>query len=526
MKLALLFFLLLPVRGLWAQTNIEDTTEYISTYDESLTLQNVTFLSTLDNVNGVYSKAIDVQLQKMIEANHKWNFVPEGIKTVNIRPEELIGQKKRVKSVSKNLKSDGFFIAELRKDPKETKLHLYLFSCRSGELVTEEEALIPTDNTEIVQVTTQDLFRRIINKIPYDALIVSRTDNRVTINAGTRDGVHVGQNLTAVKIIGAKRHPKRHFIIKSHKALLGQIRIVKADEYLSFADIISESEPGVLNTNVKITGISKVRYESTPWTQTYTPPEQLLTENNKSVFGKKAREWVAKDPPTFGKVGADFSLGAFSNSLGLSNGTNLNSKVSVYPRINLSGEVWITPKLYADAAFAQGIGQSSNPAGSPSELSNSLTHYRLSFGYNFILRNEFFGPKLSVDIGLSSYRMFIDSSGTTGFTTLQYRSLPIGVGGYVPINPSRTWAIGGKAYFHLFPSLNETPFASGGDPDNNINHFAFFAENKISQRLRWKLGLDFMLLSTSFSAGGARTIPASNLSHRFTMFSTGVDYLF
>ncbi len=517
--------LLFPVLA-WSQPQMEDTTEYVSNYDDSITLRKVTFVPSVDNVNGVYSKAINEKLEQLISKNHKWNYVKAPTKTSLLNPEDLIGARGKVKSFSKDLGSDAFFVAELRKDPKQIRLHMYLFSSRSGELITEEEISRPDDNTEIVQAAVQSLFLRILERIPYDALVVSRTDNRITVNAGKADGVTIGQTLTAVKVIGAKKHPKRHFIIKSHKAILGQLRVVKVDPYLSFADIVSETEAGVISENVKVTGISRMQYESTPWTKQYTPPEQLLSKNNKVVFGKDAQEWVAKNPPTFGKVGADFSLGTFDNNMALSDGSTINSKVSVYPRINITGEAWITPKIYANAAFAQGIGQSANPTGNPSEVSNSLTQYRLSFGYNFILRNEFFGPKLSLDMGFSSYKMFVDSSGTNGFTTLQYRSLPIGIGGYVPINASRSWAIGGKAYFHLFPSLKETPFASGGDPDNNINQFLFYAENKISQRLRWKVGLEFLLLSTSFSGGGARPVPADNLSHRFTMLSTGIDYLF
>jgi hypothetical protein len=509
-----------------AQPQIEDTTEYTSSYDDSITLENVTYLPTTDNVNGVYSKAIDKKLRHLVSKNHKWNYIEPKTSSSQVNPEELINAPEKVRSFAEALSTDGFFVAKLRKDPNRTRIHLYLFSTLSGALITEEELSRPDDNTEIVLAAVQSLFNRILEKIPYDAMIASRTDNRVTINAGRNDGVTVGQTLTAVKVIGAKTHPKRKFIIKSHKAILGQLRVVKVDPYLSFADIVSEAEPGVLDKNTKITGISRVQYESTPWTNQYTPAEQLLSENNKSVFGKEAREWIAKDPPTFGRVGADIALGSFDNNLALSDGSNANAKVNVYPRINLSGELWITPKVYTNMAFAQGIGQSANPTGNPSEVSNSLTQYRLSFGYNFILRNEFFGPKLSIDLGFNSYQMFVDSSGPSGFTTLQYRSLPLGIGGHVPINSSRTWAIGGKAYFHLFPSLRETPFSSGGDPDNNINHFLFYAENKLSQRLRLKVGLEFLLLSTSFGTGGGRPVRADNLSHRFTMLTTGIDYLF
>lgn len=508
-----------------AQT-IEDTTEYNSRYDKSLTLKRMTYLPTVDNVSGIYAKSVDEKIESLIVNNHQWDYVTTHIAGSSVRPEELVSNPQKVRELASNLKSDGFLISEIRKDPKVTTVHMYLFSCLSGELITEASTKHAADNTATILNSVESMLNAIREKIPYDALVVSRTDNRVTINAGLKDGVQVGQTLTAVKVIGANKHPKRNFIIKSNKALIGQIRVVKADKYLSFADIVNETEPGVVTTGAKITGLSPIQYQATPWTKKYTPPEQLLTENNKSVYGKNANEWIAKDPPTFGKVGANFSIGSFNNSLGLTDGNSYNSKVSAYPRIDLHGEVWVTPKFYVDGIFAQGIGQSGDPAGGGRDISNSLTQYRLSFGYNFILRNEFFGPKLTFDLGFSGYQMFVDTNSNNGFTTLQYRSLPIGIGGHVPINASKTWAIGGKAYFHMFPSLDEKPFSSGGDPDSTINQFLFYAENKISQRLRLKFGLEFLLLSTSFTGPGTRPTPASNLSHRFTLLSTGVHYLF
>lgn len=505
----------------------EDTTEYQSRFDKSITFHKVTYLPSVDNVKGIFAKDLDKKLEELIINNHQWDFVKTNIAGSVVRPEEMIGNPENVKSITKHIKADGFFISELRKDPDQTKLHLYLFSALTGELVTEEEVKTPMQTTAGVTNTLARMMEKLKQKIPYDALVISRTDNRVTINAGEADGVRVGQNLTAIKVISANRHPKRRFIIKSNKVLLGQIRIVKADKYLSFGDIQSETEPGVVTEGVKLTGITKVLYKDTPWTKTYTPPEQLLSENNKTVFGKDAQEWIAQDPPTFGKIGGQLALGPFNNSLGFADGTTINAKTSTYPRININGEVWITPKMYTNLMFAQGIGQSSNPSGG-NDLSSSLTQYRLSFGYNLLLRNDFFGPKLSFDLGLAGYRMFVDSTNpATGFTTLSYRSVPIGIGGFTKISKSGNWGVGGKAYFHLFPSLTETPISSG-DSSNTINEFHIYAENKFTQRLRLKFGLEFMILSSNFSGGGGRTStsPANSSSHRYTMLTTGIDYLF
>ena len=225
-------------------------------------------------------------------------------------------------------------------------------------------------------------------------------------------------------------------------------------------------------------------------------------------------------------MGAGLALGNFDNTLSLSDGTSYNSQILAYPKINLHGEIWVTPAWYATALIAQGIGSSDNPTGSsPNELSNSLSQYRFTFGYNFLLRNEFFGPKLSIEAGLNDYRMFIDGSSSSGFTSLQYRTFVVAIGGLVPVTPDKKWSMGGKVHFHFFSSLKETPVNSGDD-NNTINQFSIFAENKLSERLRFNVGLEFHLLSTNFSGNGARTIPASNLSHRFFMATTGIDYMF
>ena len=524
MRKFLVLLLVLPHLAL-AKANKEDTAEYFSDVDKSLTIRKLTFLPTVDNVKGVYARSIDTKLSEIIKNNHRWEYIESHIAGSVVKPEELIGQAKKVRAFSKHFKADAFFTADTRKDPKGLRITLYLFSSRSGQLISEERVQQIQDNTESVLASIDRMAKTIIARIPYDGLVLSRTDNRVTINVGKKDGVRSGQNLPVIKVINVQRHPKRGFIVKSDKALLGQIRVVKADEYLSFADVTSETEAGAITTEAKVTGVTQIQYGNTPWTKTYTPPEQVLSEDNKVVFGKNAREWRPKNPPTFGRVGAGLALGNFDNTLSLSDGTSLNSEVTVYPKINLHGEVWVTPKWYATALIAQGIGSSQNPTGSPSEISNSLSQYRFTFGYNFLLKNEFFGPKLSMEAGFNDYRMFIDGSSSNGFTSLQYRTFVVAVGGLVPVMPDHSWSVGGKVHFHFFSSLKETPVSSG-TPNNSINQFSLFAENKLSERLRFNFGLELHLFSTSFSGGGNRTTPASNLSHRFIMATTGIDYLF
>ena len=104
-----------------------------------------------------------------------------------------------------------------------------------------------------------------VKKIPYAGLILSRQGNRVTMDIGTRDGVHDNTVVSVEQIILLKRHPKFHFILASEKEVLGKIRIVKSDETLSFGTVLSEKEPGVITTDSKITGLDFVNYASEPF---------------------------------------------------------------------------------------------------------------------------------------------------------------------------------------------------------------------------------------------------------------------
>ena len=109
---------------------------------------------------------------------------------------------------------------------------------------------------------------------------------------------------------------------------------------------------------------------------------------------------------------------------------------------------------------------------------------------------------------------------------MSYTSFPFGVGGYVPVTKNKKWGIGGAAYFHLFPSLKETPF-SGGEANNTINHILVYGLHKWSQRLQIKFGLESLIFASEFTGQGNRPDGAArNLSQRHITGLLGCEYLF
>jgi len=527
MNFLLCLLVLICAHSASAEDSVINTTEYTSAVDDDLTIQTMSLLPSSDNLQGIYARPIDARLQDFITKNHRWEFIASDLISSKIKPETLVGAPKKVLAFSKNMKADAFLSAQARKDPSGLQLSLYLFSNKSGRLIAEEREVKLGEDTPSVLKALNKMLQKLVNRIPYDGLIVSRTDQRVTINLGSKDGIKAGQLVPVFKIINAKRHPKRDFIIKTNKAILGQVRVVKVDEYISFGDITTENEAGVVTSGAKLAALSQVTYKPTQWTKTYTPPEVLLSEDNNIVYGKRPKAWVPVNPPTFGKIGARLGLGSFNNNLSLQSGLSYESQVPVYPKVDIEGEIWMSPEWYINGSMSQGLASSSNPnGGTPSSLSLTLSQYRMSVGYNFLLKNNFFGPKFSVDLGVSHYQMFVDNTTPLSFTTLAYTSFPLGVGAYVPVTNSQKWAIEGKVYFHLFPSLRETPFNSG-DASNTVNQLLFYGIHKWSERLRLKGGLEALILSTSFSGTGSRPDgPGRNLSQRHLMLLLGCDYLF
>ena len=93
------------------------------------------------------------------------------------------------------------------------------------------------------------MLKDVLKKIPYDALVLSRQGNLITVNLGKKDGIEKGKVLTVIQIIKEQRHPKFGILIKTDKEILGKIKLLKIDDNLSFGKIIVEKEKKIGGEN-------------------------------------------------------------------------------------------------------------------------------------------------------------------------------------------------------------------------------------------------------------------------------------
>ncbi len=514
---------------------IEQSATYVSAVDESLTLRRVAVLPVVDNVGGIYARPIEAQLISLVRDSHRWDQADVAISSAMPSVSELEEKTASFQKLIKNLDADAFFVAAASRGPNGLSLRLDLFLKKDGKLLAQE-LLKEHPRTEIPQLKEQVkiLYDRLVAKLPYQGLILSRQNNRVTINLGKSDGLKKDQIVSAVQIITVTRHPKFGFLLSTDKEILGRIKILKVDDTLSFGAIISERERGAIRRFAKITSLEVVNYGD-PNSLSPDADKDLSKRPDAGVaFGQDAKEWVPAKPPAFGEVGGRLGLGIYNTSLNINSGC-CEAKSAFYPSLALHGELWLTPQWIARAEIIQGVLSTPNPrAGStPGDLNHSYSRYSLVFGYNFLLHDDFFGPKLQLSAGLAKANMFVDDSSPRSLTSTSFSGLEVGLLGLFPVTDEKIWYLGGKFNLFLFPKMSESPITSGGDPKASIADFSIFVQKKLGQNLRAEGSLDFSLYSANYSGDGNRLDPtgttpetAGSLSQRHTILSGGIVYMF
>ena len=506
---------------------------YFSQADDRLTIRKVAILPTQDNVDGIYARPIEAQLISLAKADRRWDFVESSVATPTFTIADLEENPQAFKSLVAGVDADAFVAASVAKGPNGLSIKLDLFLKNDGRMIAQE-SVKDRGRFDLPDVKEQAsaLYRKAFAALPYDGLVLSRQQNRVTVNLGRADGLAPNQTLSVVQILKIARHPKFDFIVSAEKEIIGKIRILKVDEGLSFGAIISEREKGAVHRFAKIAGLDPVTYPETSDLSAAAGAAGPQERGDADVsFGKGAKEWLPVRPPAFGQVGFKLGLGQYNGSVNLSGVGSLEEKSSVYPQIGLYGELWLSPNWQVRADILQGVITTDNPRGG-SELNHSMSRYQMTAGYNFLLRDDFFGPKFQINLGYMTYRMYVDDSRPPTMMTTTYSGFVVGVGGSLPITERKDWFLGGSTNLILFPSMSETPATSGSSSTASINDFSLYVERKMGENIRGVVSLDFSLYSANFSGQGSRVNAsgapesATTASQRLTSLNAGISYLF
>jgi len=525
------FFILLIAVGFtsslsWGETNSQNV--YVSPADQDLNIKSIVIVPAKDNVGGIYAKPIEELLHSLINNDKQWSLA-DFPASQKLPSEPLEEDASAVQKILKASDAEALLSCRLVKGPKGISISLTFFAGHEG-LPLLQETLTDYKGFDIADVNSQvkKLFDMIKAKLPFRATILSRRGQQVTLNLGSIYGLKANTHVTVVQILKINRHPKLHFMVGTEKEVLGRVRLFKVEPYLSFGNVEFEKESGVIAVGAKVIPEEYLKY-STPVVGASGKVIMDMSERgDKDVaFGENPQEWKPETLPQYGKVEVMGGISTYSQNTKLQTAGALSGGSSIVPNLAVSGEFWLNPEWYVGFEMRQAIFQVNNPqsGSTPTKLNMGMAEYGVNFGYNLLLTDDFFGPKLQLSGGYATTIFSVDDSTPLSYTKMQYGGFLVGIAGQFPISDQIPVDLGAKLNYYISPGLTEN-ISSGASSSNNIESFGFFADYKLRTRFKIRGEMLFDYYSSNFSGTGERTDPASSTSHRLTTLMAGIQYLF
>lgn len=486
-----------------------------SVIDSDLTIKNMAVAPLVDNVNGLYVKSLSAELLKIVEADPQ----RQGISVQNE------GRSSVVEILSRS-KADSLLSTQLEKGSRGITLRMKLFSGSQGKLFAEEERRdLQEFSVAELSKKLSEMYAKIITKIPYEGIVMSRSGTRVTVDLGSKQGVSPGQNLTAFLIVKEQRHPAFQFLVSTEREIVGRITLTQVEENLSFGEVVLERLPNQVNSNTKLLVTDQMTVITTNENGTKTLGDRIESD---AIFGSKPKEWYERDPSIgLMELMVGFTQADISNQVNTIGG--VASQKSLVPTGSLKGELWLTADYLLSLKLGQRLGSVSNsyPGSTPSSLNFSVQSLEFDGGYQLpLVPGDYLGDRLKFLVGYVSKSVKIDESSPTAYTSATFTGFRIGAEYDMPSIADSNYGLQFGFKYVLIPRVSETPVSSGSDSKAQIGELGIKGSYSFRKNLKWKAEILWEQNSASFTGDGTRTPDASSLSYNFWHFGAGIEYLF
>lgn len=501
------------------------TQTYRSSVDQNLSIRKILVLPMVDNVKGIYATPIGSHLLEVLNNDRRFEIEP--VKSADLKPESFEDKPELVQQLLKAQNAQGLLTSRLVRGPKGISVRMILFGGPEGlPLVQEKLEDFSGFETQDLMRQSEILAKNLLYRLPYQAVVTSRKGQMLTINAGAKHGLKVGDEAYVILISNVERHPKFKFLTKVDREIMGKLKIGKVDESVSFASLTGEREANLIQPGFKVSWSEMLRYPEAGLTQNGDLIPQLGERPEAGLaYGQSPREWRTGESASFGKVSLLAGITQTSISSAWNSGESPSSSNPLSPGIRLEGEMWLDPQWQMNLSIEQMATKLSNgiSGSSPDSLNVQMQELGLSGSYNFLVEPEnFWGPKFQVLAGFSKISIFVDDSSPRAYTSKDYSGLAFGLGGSFPLvteGQSRL-LLGGKFLYFWSPSLSESPTSSGSST-NKLSHFNIFLEYGLSRRMAFRGDLNFKQASSSFSDG-----TGSSASANFVSVMGGASFYF
>jgi len=518
---------LLPFVVLFSiQTRAQSNSSFVSAADQDLTLKTVTAVPFSDNIKGIYANPLYKKFQELLTNDKTWSY--EALPDSTMAPLDLDENPAAVQSFLSTTKAQGLFSFRLTKGPKGLNGKLTFFAGSSGlPLLQEDLTDYPGFEIADLEKQVQRMYEKIKARLPYRGMILSRRGQEATINLGTKNGLKNNDEISVVQILKINRHPKLKFMISTEKEILGKIKVFKADEYLSFAYVTFEKEPGTVQLNSKLLPQEFVQYAEPVVQGGKVIPGLENRKDRELSYGNNSQEWLPQQAPQYGSIAILAGIGSYGISTNLSTGS-IDASTSMAPEIAVKGELWLVGNEWSVLYnIRQSVFSVSNPlvGSTPGTLNMSLSSYGVMGAYNFMMSDSFFGPKIQLSAGYATYDSHSDQSTPLAFTNMNYGGLVFGLLGQFPLTNEIPMDLGAQFNMFMSPSMSEST-SSGASSKSNINQFGFFGTYHVRSRFNIRGEINFEYYSTDFSGAGSGGRTSTNTTQKMTSFMGGIEYLF
>ncbi len=336
-----------------------------------------------------------------------------------------------IRTVAERLKSGSIIRINLVKEIGTLEVQLDVIGTNGEDLLFSERSILNKDDLEVAVQTVRNWLEIYGKIIPYDGKITGILGDQITLDIGKGYSIKMGQDFTAKRLKGVKKHP----LLK--KVVEWEARSLASGKIFSISDNQALGVVKVYKSETKLQPCDWVRLE--PLKDDKTLDELRYPQDPKDSFGKLGI--------------ASLYLTAGQSSHGTSfNGTKRLGGLMLGFQGRI--EAWVTRNWFGHMELGRSLGTLKKSSGNfeSSKSDYQRGSFKLGGGYKYLPLGFFYGPQVDFYGGYVSHLYKADFNEDDGRGEFGISGFNLGVGTNFPVGREYRGVL--RAEFIPFATFN------------------------------------------------------------------------
>lgn len=413
---------------------------------------------------------------------------------------------------SQKLGVQALVLGEIKKADGEVGLLSVLVNANTFAVVAS--AFLKVEDPERLESfyrTAKASVMELDRKMPFDAVVVSRKNDRVVLDRGMpyfRQGMR------------AKVFTLESWDQKPSFRQVGVVLITRVEKHLSFGKVEEEIRPNEIQIANQILLGEKLKSEAVSLLPDSQRAPAMAPPSTTSVAIASARRGA------LGVVEAKVGMSQASFQQSLVGGESQSTGNHWFPTLSLLGEVFLTKDVFFNFGFQFANANVTNPnvSGSSSTLGSSLSSWRGKVGYHVYgyFDDE---PWIDVTLGYGSQKYSIGTAPEPFlFATSTYTGLLLG--GVIRYPLTAEIGVGLDFQWWLFPAISEFPVTGGSSQRASGIDFGVKGYYQVNSQFTLEGRFTVMNHAANFEGQGSRPKSLTSADHSVRQLLVGVSYFY